>query len=234
VVEDDNEISRHILLSGVVGSTAYGLDHQGSDIDRMGVFAYPTQNVLGLHVPKDSIVSTKPDITLHEVRKFLGLALNGNPSIMEMMWLEQYEVVSAWGADLIEIRQAFLTARSVRDSYFGYAMSQFKRLSTRGNGTFSSDLGKRTEKHARHLMRLVEQGFSLYTTGELSIKVDNPEQYHAFGKTVAAGNLNAAQTYLMKAEDRFNQATTVLPDRPNERRVEKWLLGVRKDFFFEE
>ncbi|GAA1913626.1 hypothetical protein GCM10009753_52280 [Streptantibioticus ferralitis] len=33
----------HVLLSGTVGSTAYGLAHKGSDIDRLGVFAAPTE-----------------------------------------------------------------------------------------------------------------------------------------------------------------------------------------------
>jgi predicted nucleotidyltransferase len=234
MIEDDDEAPRKILLSGVVGSTAYGLDHEGSDIDRMGLFAYPTMRWLGLHLPKDSIHSTRPDITLHEARKFVGLALNGNPSIMELMWLKDYEVQTAWGADLIEMRQAFLNKHSVRNAYLGYAQSQFKRLQTRGNGTFSADLGKRTEKHSRHLMRLVEQGFELYTTRNLTIRVKDPEKYHEFGRTVAAGHLNEAQKYLMRAEERFNGASSPLPDRPDEDRVQKWLLGVRKDFFFEE
>ena len=32
----------HILLQGVVGSTAYGLSGPDSDVDRAGVFAHPT------------------------------------------------------------------------------------------------------------------------------------------------------------------------------------------------
>ncbi|MFD7300744.1 DNA polymerase beta superfamily protein, partial [Streptomyces pharetrae] len=38
----------NILLSGVVGSTAYGLAHEDSDVDRLGVFAAPTESLHGL------------------------------------------------------------------------------------------------------------------------------------------------------------------------------------------
>jgi hypothetical protein len=31
----------NMLLSGVVGSVAYGLDTEDSDVDRLGMFAYP-------------------------------------------------------------------------------------------------------------------------------------------------------------------------------------------------
>jgi hypothetical protein len=33
----------NILLSGIVGSTAYGLANEHSDIDRLGVYAAPTE-----------------------------------------------------------------------------------------------------------------------------------------------------------------------------------------------
>ena len=68
-----------ILLQGIVGSTAYGLDHAGSDIDRLGVFAAPTTEFHGLRLPIDkaaTIVEHDPDSTLHEVRKYCLLAMS--------------------------------------------------------------------------------------------------------------------------------------------------------------
>jgi len=56
-----------VLLSGVVGATAHGLAHAGSDLDRLGVHAVPTVELLGLHRPRtDSPVTTRPDRTLYE------------------------------------------------------------------------------------------------------------------------------------------------------------------------
>lgn len=77
------EAPANILLSGVVGSTAYGLATPDSDIDWLGNFAAPTHRMLGLHAPKDSIVSTNPDRTLHETAKWCRLALGGNPTVMD-------------------------------------------------------------------------------------------------------------------------------------------------------
>lgn len=134
----------NVLLKGVVGSTAYGLNHGGSDIDYMGIFAHDTEEMLGLNEPKDSVVIKDPDTTLHEAKKFVTLALNGNPSVSELLWLDVYEVMTDLGARLVNMRDLFLSAPRVRSAYLGYATSQFNRLLDRGDGTFSADTRKRT------------------------------------------------------------------------------------------
>jgi predicted nucleotidyltransferase len=117
----------NVLLSGIVGSTAYGLAHAGSDVDRLGVFAAPTEQLLGLHRPKESHVGTAPDRTLHEAAKWCRLALGGNPTAMELVWLpaELYEVRTPLGDELTGIRTSLLCAQRVRDAYLGYARQQF-------------------------------------------------------------------------------------------------------------
>jgi hypothetical protein len=216
-----------VLLSGIVGSTAYGLATPDSDIDRLGVFAAPTEALLGLHAPKDSIVSSGPDRTLHEARKWCGLALGGNPTVTELVWLDSYEVRTELGDDLIGIRAAFLSAKRVRDAYLGYATQQFRKLENRGDGSFSADTRKRIAKHARHLARLVHQGRELYATGRLRLRLDNPQWYLDFGERVAAGDLEEARSQLAAAETDFAGIRTPLPDRPDEDTVEKWLQRVR-------
>ncbi|OXS35534.1 nucleotidyltransferase [Streptomyces sp. XY006] len=222
----------NVLLSGIVGSTAYGLAREGSDIDRLGLFAAPTAQLHGLHRPKESHVSTAPDRTLHEAAKWCRLALGGNPTAMELVWLpdELYEVRTPLGDELIGIRSSFLSARRVRDAYLGYATQQFRRLESRGDGSFSADTRKRTAKHARHLKRLCTQGLELYTTGRLTIRVEDPAEYHAFGERVAA-DPSAARPLLQRYEDAFTAGPTVLPEEPDEAPVEAWLRRVRAHFY---
>ncbi|MFF4982349.1 DNA polymerase beta superfamily protein [Streptomyces sp. NPDC001046] len=224
----------NVLLSGIVGSTAYGLAHEGSDVDRLGLFAAPTAQLHGLHPAKESHVSKAPDHTLHEAAKWCRLALGGNPTAMELVWLpdDLYEVRTPLGDELIGIRTAFLSARRVRDAYLGYATQQFRRLESRGDGSFSADTRKRTAKHARHLKRLCTQGLALYTTGRLTIRVDDPEEYVAFGERVAADS-SAARPLLQQYEDAFAAGPSVLPDEPDEAPVEAWLHRVRAHFFTE-
>lgn len=223
----------NILLQGVVGSTAYGLATPDSDVDRLGMYAAPTVEFHGLHPPVDkraSVVRSEPDITLHEAGKFAKLALGGNPTVMELLWLDEYEIESALGLAAVKMRDAFLSAPRVRDAYLGYATQQFRRLHERGDGAFDSDLRKRTAKHARHLMRLCYQGFVLYSTGILEIKLQDPDKYRDFGEKVAEGNINLGQDLISQYKERFDNTATVLPLQPDEGAVEAWLQDVRKNF----
>lgn len=220
------------ILQGIVGSTAYGLATPSSDIDRMGVFIAPTSQVVSFHPPKESVVTNKPDVTMHEVGKFLSLVLRCNPSVTELLWLgdrlDSYEVLDApWGYDLIYMRKSFLSAPLVKNAYLGYATQQFKKLISRGDGTFGPDLAKRTQKHARHLRRLVEQGFEMYTTGSLTVQVADPEGIHEFGRRVEA-DPEVAIAYMARAEANFADVKSALPDHPDEEKAERWLIHVRK------
>ncbi|MCK1819585.1 nucleotidyltransferase domain-containing protein [Streptomyces sp. XM83C] len=218
----------HVLLSGVVGSTAYGLAREGSDIDRLGVFATPTEELHGLRRPVESYVSTAPDRTLHEAAKWCRLALGGNPTVMELVWLPDalYEVRTPLGDELIGIRGSFLSARRVRDAYLGYAGRQFRKLVAKAGRDAPP---RRTAKHARHLKRLCTQGFELYATGRLTVRVDDPDAYHRFGEEVAA-DPSAAEPLLRRFEDAFAATRSVLPELPDERPAEAWLRRVRRSF----
>src|SRR5208282_2393907 len=119
----------------------YGLDTEDSDVDRLGVFAAPTERLLSLHPPKPSVVFCKPDATFHEAGKFAALALKVNPTITELMWLpdDLYETRTPLGDALFGIRGAFLSRTAARNAYLGYSTQQFKRLENRGDGSFSAD-----------------------------------------------------------------------------------------------
>ena len=225
----------NVLLSGIVGSTAYGLATEDSDVDRLGLFAAPTEKLVGLHPVQQSIVSTKPDATFHEAGKFAALALKVNPTITELMWLpdDLYEVRSPFGDDLIGIRGAFLSRTAVRNAYLGYATQQFKRLENRGDGSFSADTRKRTAKHARHLYRLHAQGIMLWQTGHLTDRLPHGDAVlcRAFGDKVAAGDLEAGRRVIAWAEHIFDTSQTPLPERPDEATVETWLQEVRRAYY---
>lgn len=221
----------NVLLAGVVGSTAYGLAGPDSDVDRLGVFATPTVSLHGLTPPDESIVSSKPDATFHEARKYCTLALGGNPTVSELMWLDSHEVSSPLGEELVGIRSTFLSAKRTRDAYLGYATQQFRKLEARGDGSFSADTRKRTAKHARHLMRLCAQGYELYATGSLRIRLEDPQRFLDFGERVAGGDIDHARSVMNGYEAAFDEKPSVLPDEPDKAVVEDWLLRVRAAYY---
>jgi predicted nucleotidyltransferase len=225
----------HVLLSGIVGSTAYGLAGPESDVDRIGIFAAPTVQFHGLTPPigkegGDTVVQHEPgDYTVHEALKACKLMMGGNPTLSEILWLppDLYEVVTPLGEQLLDIRSAFTSAKRCRDAYFGYAVSQLKRLVE--TGQFQSKMRARAPKHGRHLLRLLDQGYALYTTGFLPIRVEDPQRYFDFGDRVAA-DPDAAREALAEAEAKFDAATSPLPDEPDKAAIEAWLLRVRRAF----
>lgn len=230
-----NASSWTTLLSGVVGSHAYGLAHADSDVDVLTVAAAPTVEFYGLNMPvgkRASHVTTNPDVTVHEAAKYVSLCLAANPTVTELLWLPDdcYRARHPLGDELLAVRRSLLGARRVRDAYLGYATAQFKKLARRGT-TFSSDTRARTEKHARHLLRLVDGGTQLYLTGHLNVRLGDPDYYRDFGRTVAANaelGVRRAEQVLLSAERAMSGATSPLPEYADPTLAEKWLRDVRR------
>lgn len=219
------------ILQATVGSTAYGLSREGSDIDTLGVFVAPSQQLWRLDKPKETFTGTGPDYTFHEIEKYLRLALKCNPTLMELLWLpnELFDLVAPWGQRLIDIRAAFLSEPYVRNAFGGYAQQQVQRLIRRhgeGKDNFSSDTAKRTGKHARHCMRLLRQGKQLLATGELTVQVDNPEEYFAFD----AMTVDEIVLKFTQEDIELKGANSVLPQQPAIHTVESYLHQLRWDY----
>lgn len=220
-----------VILESIVGSTAYGLNTPDSDVDKLGIYVQPVDYFIGLRLPTEkdfSVVHTDPDRTLHEVGKFCRLALKCNPTVTELLWTpeELLTVRSEDGNLLRKHRMSFVSAPLVRDAYLGYAKSQLVRLEERGD--FGSDTRKRIKKHARHLARLMFQGYTLYTQGELPIKLENPEWYHEFGEKVSVDPVYGRDLY-EEYEDKFRDRT-VLPELPDTYVVDSLVKTIRRNF----
>lgn len=206
----------------VAGSHAYGLATPDSDVDYRGFFQSPLRAILGVYPPKDSRVSTDPDVSLHEVRRFVKLALDANPTVLEVLAIPDPVVSSPLANDLRDNFDAFLSDQ-VKARFGGYARSQFKRLKNRQDGSFSADTRKRTEKHARHLYRLLLQGRQLMETGVLQVRVDNPDRVFEFGRLPYDEMIEAAEHEL----DLFDAAPSILPPKPDTERINQILVDHR-------
>lgn len=215
------ENSRDILL-GVVGSHAYGLATEHSDIDLRGVYLAPTESVLGIFPVQETIDKTEPDICVHELSKFIKLARQANPNILELLYLEDYKTLEKEGQWLIDIRQSFLSTR-IRDTYGGYAIAQIKRLMNRNDGSFASNTRKRYAKHARHCFRLIDQGHELLTTGNLTVKVSDPDYLFWLGEQ----SPETLEKLFSKEFDKLDHSKSVLPDKPNDEEINDLVLEIR-------
>jgi predicted nucleotidyltransferase len=210
-----------VILEGVVGSTAYGLATEDSDIDMMGVFLAPTTSILGIKKVKESIVTTNPDRAYHELGKFIRLAMQANPTILEFLYLPEYTVLTEEGKLLVENRDAFLS-KKVFFAFGGYAYSQAKKLEKRGD-SFGSKTKKRYHKHARHCFRLLQEGRQLLETGTMDIRVKNRDEIFKIGELPP----DELITRFTEEYKKFKEIKTILPDEPDYNRINNILLKIR-------
>jgi len=130
------------ILKVRVGSHLYGLATHESDIDIMNVWVPSPGQLLGLVEPKqinvnESIIEEKR----YPLHVFVRLALKNNPNILEILHADKPNlmVVDEFGEQLIANREAFLSRKTCRDTFLGYAQSQRKKL------TFKLDRIKKFE-----------------------------------------------------------------------------------------
>lgn len=214
----------NIILEGITGSTAYGLDTENSDQDVKGIYVAPTEAILSLSKPRETYDHTDPDWTYHELGKFLSLAIKCNPTILELLFLEGYTVNTKFGRMLIDNRHLFLS-NTVFHSYGGYAISQARKLNARG-GTFGNGRNKRYSKHARHCFRLLYQGKELLETGNLTVRVTQQmrEKLFEIGDLPVSSLVNLFESEFKN----FDKIKSVLPDKPDLDRINKLLLKIRR------
>ena len=115
-----------VVVDTVVGSRAWGLADEGSDVDRRGVFVLPFSWTTGLVDPPLDLVSVDGSETYWELGKAVRQALRADPNTLEMLFA-QPEVVDSLGEGLIAARRAFVS-KEIYGSFGRYALSQLDRL----------------------------------------------------------------------------------------------------------
>jgi predicted nucleotidyltransferase len=120
--------SRTILLTKH-GSQAYGTNTPTSDLDLKGVAIPPREYYTGYAKRFAQAEGKEPDIVIYEVQKFVRLAADCNPSIIEVLWTDPSDHVACTkaGQRLVDARELFLS-RKAKHTFSGYAMSQLKRI----------------------------------------------------------------------------------------------------------
>ena len=123
------------------GSHSYGTNIESSDLDYRGVAIAPLSCYLGVVDKFEQHESTgdrsggnlhktrqqtgkEPDLVVFEFRKFIKLASQANPNIVELLFTDLQDVDQAsttvWGWELREMRDLFVTKRA-RTTFAGYA-----------------------------------------------------------------------------------------------------------------
>ena len=131
------EIEQRTILIALTGSRGYGLATETSDYDYRGIFIATKPYYLGLKQieQKDSGWTEEPgnlsylskDTCIYELRKYLDLAMDNNPNILELLWFKDYVHLTEAGKILQQHKLMFLS-KKVKQTYAGYGYAQIKRL----------------------------------------------------------------------------------------------------------
>jgi hypothetical protein len=116
-----------VVLEAVVGSRAWGLADEDSDVDQRGAFALPFLWASGLVSPPVDLVSADGSQTFWEVRKLVDQALRADPNTLELLFVPSARATDSIGTWLLEAREAFVS-KLMFGSFGRYALSQLDKL----------------------------------------------------------------------------------------------------------
>ena len=112
----------------VSGAHLYGFASANSDIDLRGAYIADTNILLGLNGTKETLTSLNPDYHIHELRKFILLALKGNCNIAEQLTAKPVFATP----EFLQFKRMFLDYGINKDglykSYRGMAAFNYKKF----------------------------------------------------------------------------------------------------------
>ncbi len=218
------DLEQFIIYRCVVGSRAYGLDTDGSDTDRRGIYLAPAELQWSLFGAPEQFEDNAAQSCYWELQKFLSMALKANPNILECLYSPLVEKVTPLGEELLAMRDAFLS-QMIFQTFNGYAMSQFKKM--------EQDLRTRGEvrcKHAMHLLRLLLTGAATLRDGRVPVRV---EEHRDRLLAVKRGDVPWAEVDAWRKELHrdFERALaeTKLPERPDYEAANCFLIKARRE-----
>lgn len=214
-----------VLLLGVAGSHAFGLAHDGSDVDYRGVYVVPTKDLFRLKPPATSFAHNKPDIAMHEVGRFIEHAAKANPTALEALHYKDYTITSPIGLMLLARRDVFITEK-IRATHLGFAKSQFEKMLRRHVPMGIGDV--REVKHAQHTLRIVRLTEKVLTTGVYDLTVEDRDEIFSFGALDAIERIHQMQDEIKRIE----ALPSVLPPGPDLEAVDNMLIHIRQANWF--
>jgi hypothetical protein len=233
------------ILLVKVGSTAHGTGLPGGeDHDELGIVVESPTEVLGLGDCgfRTVMQRTQPegarsgpgdtDRTLYSLRRFLQLAVAGNPSVMMTFWAPVLDATET-GIELRALGEACV-GRHVIPRYRGYMQSQANRvLGLRGSGQGQRGWGEREQriathgyetKFAMHCARLGLQGIELLTTRRLALPIEGEaaDWLRAVRRGEIAFDEWWGRVLDLDAELEDLAADESIPAAPEHERIESW------------
>lgn len=217
---------KNICLLGLQGSRGHGFAVEAdADYDYRGIFISRNDEILSLDRPKETLEfgssgDNEAEFVLHEVEKFFRLSIQGNPSVISLLFLPKFNIKDNVGDTIVANRELFLSEPAIRKAFGGYAMSQILYL--KRNHKFRD--GKKIAKHIKHCFRLFDEGQELLETGKITLPLKDAQKY------LRISEMNDEQAWQKMFEERnaeFMSCKSILPKEVDRTLINGLLLKIR-------
>ena len=124
----DKNLGDNIMYLTLSGSIGYGTNLEHSDIDLRGVTMERKESIYGFQ-NFEQIDDKETDTVIYGLKKFVSLALKGNPNIIELLGTKEEHIIymNKYGEALRNNKELFLSKRII-NTFGNYATAQLRRL----------------------------------------------------------------------------------------------------------
>jgi predicted nucleotidyltransferase len=258
--EGNRAIAEHgLVLKVLVGSGVHGTAIEGTDdTDYMGICIEPPESVIGLAPPwsrpfeqyqyrsaaeRSGIVDARSgpgdvDEVVYSLRKWLRLALAGNPTVLLPLFASEPDivVVTDWGREIRRAVPRFAPSRSAGERFLGYFRAQREKMLGLRSNTNRPELEEAhgfDTKFAMHMIRLGIQGIEYMETGVITLPLAEPQRTWLVelrqGRHSLEEALQEAETLEARLEDLIRVSS--LPGWPDYQEANRWLVRSYQDYW---
>jgi len=239
----------NLILKTYRGSLTYGTNitkqeakdtiFEESDVDSHGICVPPRDYLLSWDFvwgDKRFEQYEEGEYTCFSLLKYIQLAMNCNPNIIEMLFVEPKFIlfVDPIGQRLIDNRHIFLTKKA-KHTFGGYAYSQIQKIKSKkrnqsGRQHLIEEFGYDT-KFAMHAIRLLQMGVEILAEGEVNVFRPNNQEL----KDIRMGKMSEEDFFeiskhWMRLLD-ASYATSDLPYGPDKNAIKELCKDLHEDFW---
>jgi predicted nucleotidyltransferase len=167
------------------------------------------------------------DFSIYSIVRYFSLAMANNPTTMEILWAPENCVLHCTPIGrLIRENRNIFPSKKIRHTYLGYAFNQVKKAKSQERTGKRKDIVDKygfDVKFASHVVRLLNQGISFLTTGDVDLQADKE-----ILKSVRRGEwtLERIEEYLHEREQEMSKLyiDSSLPYAPDEAKIKDLLI----------
>ncbi|WP_459478129.1 nucleotidyltransferase domain-containing protein [Clostridium saccharoperbutylacetonicum] len=158
-INSNVNLGDNLIYLTISGSIGYGTNIDSSDIDLRGITIERKENMFGFQ-SFEQFEDKETDTVIYGLKKFVSLALKGNPNILELLGTRDEHIIymNKYGEILRKNRNLFLSKRVIH-TFGNYATAQLRRL----QNALARDEYPREEKE-KHILNTINNQMEHFST----------------------------------------------------------------------